>query len=279
MNPFKFVEMDSFYRVPEEMLIATADWEKSWNMTEAIGWMQQHWHYSLYSTFIYILVIFSLQDWMKGRKKLELRVPLIIWSGGLAIFSIMGCVRQYPDLKYSISEFGFDFSVCRVRTGMGGEAGLWGFLFAISKLVELGDTLFVALKKKPMPFLHWYHHVTVFVYCWYCFAYPSASIRWFCFMNYFVHSVMYTYYTLKAAHVYVPGFISRCVTVIQISQMFVGMAVISRAIYLYLQGYICDFDENGNILGTLMYLSYLILFVKFFCDAYLKPRKPAVKVD
>lgn len=31
---------------------------------------------------------------------------------------------------------------------------------------EFGDTWLLVLKKKPIIFLHWYHHMTVLLYSW-----------------------------------------------------------------------------------------------------------------
>lgn len=39
---------------------------------------------------------------------------------------------------------------------------------------ELVDTLFIVLRKKPLIFLHWYHHITVLLFCWHAFATLSA---------------------------------------------------------------------------------------------------------
>lgn len=36
-----------------------------------------------------------------------------------------------------------------------GPAGTWVLYFILSKLVELGDTLFLAALGKPIIFLHW----------------------------------------------------------------------------------------------------------------------------
>ena len=40
------------------------------------------------------------------------------------------------------------------------------------------DTVFLVLQKKPVIFLHWFHHVTVLLYCWHAFANWTASGLW-----------------------------------------------------------------------------------------------------
>ena len=63
---------------------------------------------------------------------------------------------------------------------------------------ELGDTIFIVLRKQKLIFLHWYHHITVLIYCWYSFSQYTAPARWFVVMNFIVHSIMYTYYAFRA---------------------------------------------------------------------------------
>lgn len=36
--------------------------------------------------------------------------------------------------------------------------GLWCVVFTVSKVLELMDTFFVVMRKKPLIFLHWYVH-------------------------------------------------------------------------------------------------------------------------
>lgn len=51
----------------------------------------------------------------------------------------------------------------------------WAFCF--SKLPELIDTVFIVLRKQPLIFLHWYHHASVLVYCWFSYQDYSSTGR------------------------------------------------------------------------------------------------------
>lgn len=39
------------------------------------------------------------------------------------------------------------------------------FLFNVSKVFEFVDTIFIVLRKKPLMFLHYYHHVVTMLFC------------------------------------------------------------------------------------------------------------------
>lgn len=73
--------------------------------------MQQKWHYSLYISVVYVLVIRSLQTWMNARQKpFNLRLPMAYWSSLLALFSIIGVVRCLPEFVHILYNKGFDAS-------------------------------------------------------------------------------------------------------------------------------------------------------------------------
>ena len=54
---------------------------------------------------------------------------------------------------------------------------------------ELLDTFFIVIHKKKLIFLHWYHHVSVLLYCWHSYVYKAPLGILFCVMNYGVHSM------------------------------------------------------------------------------------------
>ena len=68
----------------------------------------------------------------------------------------------------------------------------------VHQLPELVDTVFIVLRKQKLIFLHWYHHVTVLWFSWYSYVGFTSTCRWFMVMNYCVHSIMYSYYALRA---------------------------------------------------------------------------------
>jgi len=88
-------------------------------------------------------------------------------------------------------------------------------LFIYSPFSELIDTFFIIIHKKKLLFLHWYHHVTVLLYCWQCFAYTPSYAVIFMTMNYGVHALMYGYYFLMAVKMKPAWFNPMIITFVQ----------------------------------------------------------------
>lgn len=173
---------------------------------------------------------------------------------------------------------------------------LWTWWFAFSKIVELGDTIFIVLRRRPLTFLHVYHHCSVLLCTWYCVTHLASSSRWFITMNAVVHSVMYTYYAIQVARIIrVPKAISMTITILQVSlckhfkrlfvrhecifnvlllskilQMIIGVAVNFHGFNVKRQGGKCDLEDDIIYLMGALYFSYFLLFVWFFYDAYFR---------
>jgi elongation of very long chain fatty acids protein 6 len=243
----------------------TAGYEDSFH-----EWTKNNFHLCVYTSVAYMMFVYFGLKHMKHRPPYSLRIPLTIWSAFLAVYSILGTIRTLPEMVGTIQLYGVHVSLC-TTTYAYGATGFWTILFHLSKIVELGDTVFIIVRKRPLIFLHWYHHVTVMLFVWISNIEYAAPGRWFQVMNYFVHAFMYTYYTMRALQIRVPTQISMFITSLQIIQMFVGNGIF---FYLFYNRFLgpdtyCEISSSNMVYGILMYGSYLILFMNFFLKSYV----------
>ncbi|XP_016093556.1 elongation of very long chain fatty acids protein 6-like [Sinocyclocheilus grahami] len=202
---------------------------------------------------------------------------IFIYKSCLFSFSIIGAVRTGCFMLYMLRNSGFKQSVCDQSFYYGPISKFWACAFVLSKAPELGDTMFIVLRKQRLIFLHWYHHITVLVYSWYSYKDQVAGGGWFMTMNYTVHALMYSYYTARAAGVRVPKPCAIIITSSQIAQMAMGLAV-SALVYQWMQDGDCHSYIDNIVWASLMYLSYLLLFSSFFYQSYMKGSKQATSI-
>jgi len=164
-----------------------------------------------------------------------------------------------------------------IHTWGSGACGFWVTLFIFSKIPELIDTLFIVLRKKPLIFLHWYHHITVLLFCWSAFSSKASIGLYFVAMNFTVHAMMYGYYCLQALNMCPKSFPAYLITFSQIAQMFVGTGVCISAWYYNLTGAVCHNGRPNLIAGAVMYGSYLYLFVEFALNRFGPNKKKKAK--
>ncbi|KAF2898695.1 hypothetical protein ILUMI_07480, partial [Ignelater luminosus] len=154
----------------------TFHFESEFVYQDAVGWMSENWTLSFYYIVIYVIFIFGGQYVMKNKSRFDLKSLLSLWSATLAIFSILGALRTIPEFLHTLNNHGLYQSIC-VPSFIEQDrvASFWTYMFILSKLPELGDTVFIVLRKQPLIFLHWYHHITVLLYCWYSYSEKAAS--------------------------------------------------------------------------------------------------------
>ena len=231
-------------------------------------WMDHNWHWSLYASAIYLLTIYAGSRLMRNKKPFQLRRALTMWNAGLAAFSILGTIPFLSDrISVSISD-GFFRTACVTNVFSKPSLHLWAWLFSFSKIIELGDTLFIVLRKTPLAFLHWYHHITVLVLSWFAFTVDTAVSIWFGCLNFCVHSIMYTYYAMKVSGRHVPEGVAQLITILQISQMFFGFASNVLAYLQFSRGMECSYDRTLIFMGLFIYATYILLFINFFYQRY-----------
>ena len=255
--------------------------EERFNTSKVVSYAAQRWHYSFYISGLYVLAVFALRSYMSSQQRFNLRLPLFMWSLTLALFSLLGSAVTLPVMLAALFGHGWEGSICGdVLTG--GQRGLWAFLFCFSKFPELVDTLFIVLRKQKLIFLHWYHHVTVFIYCWYHYAVQLRPAQWFVTLNFVVHSIMYSYYALRASgQVRPPIWVNMFITVLQLLQMVVGVSI---NVFIYQQmgsdpTWHCDGQVETSYFyvywSFAMYFSYFVLFANFFWYAYFCKSSPS----
>lgn len=189
---------------------------------------------------------------------------IFVWNIFLSGLSVVLLVRLMPYVL-EVMELPWSEAICRHRHYGLNWGATWTFNWmGYSKVFELFDTLFLVIKKRPVITLHWYHHITVLVYVWLAHVFARTNVYLvFTVMNAFVHVLMYFYFALTAIRIYFP--FPQFLTILQIAQMVVG----SYAVYSSGQ---CPENPLNWWFGMLMYLSYFVLFSKFFLDKYRGPK-------
>ena len=256
--------------------------EKRFDEKVAIPWMSQYWHWSIYISALYLVLVYLGYQYMKDKEPFNLRTALCVWSACLSVFSLYAFIK-IVDPAYKLIYFGgLQHAICDTRNYVGSSGGgIWAFLFPLSKLPELGDTVFIVLRKQKLSFLHCYHHVTVFMYCWFSYAYPISTGIWFGIVNYAVHAIMYAYFTVRASGRRPPRWVATSITIIQLSQMFVGIYLNYMGITSLLMNRACETTWFNITISIFFYATYAVLFGNFFYWSYIykKAKIPSTKAD
>ncbi|CAB3403317.1 unnamed protein product [Caenorhabditis bovis] len=266
-------DMSTSYRYPFHFPYEQVENPKYWTII-----FQQYWYHFITISIVYFMLIKVIQKFMENRKPFNLRTPMILWNGGLAIFSIIATLRFSVDPLRSLYVEGFYRTLC-YSCHPNDVAAFWSFAFALSKIVELGDTMFIILRKRPLIFLHYYHHAVVLIYTVHSGAEHTAAGRFYILMNYFAHSLMYTYYTITAMGYRPTKWVSMGVTTVQTTQMLAGVGV-TWMVYKVKTEYNlpCQQSMANLYLAFTIYVSFAILFIQFFINAYIvksnKKKKP-----
>lgn len=162
----------------------------------------------------------------------------------------------------------------------------------MTKYIELADTLFLVLKKKPLTFLHTYHHGATAFLVWTQML-GQTPVSWVVItLNLGVHVVMYWYYTQCGRGIRV--WWKKYITVFQIAQFVLDLGMFSTpchqiietmlicqnlgfvyyASYLFCTNGYPGYDQKGIkeclavLAGVVILSSYLFLFIAFYFSTY-----------
>ncbi|KIJ05255.1 hypothetical protein PAXINDRAFT_93710 [Paxillus involutus ATCC 200175] len=226
-------------------------------------------------TVTYLAVVFGTREIMKDRAPLKLTIPfrahnLILSAGSLVLMALIGEEAFLNWMK--IGTYG---SLC-VPEAYTNRLDFYLMLTYYSKYYEFVDTIFLTLKKKPLSFLHVYHHSATAV-LGFVQLNGRATMCWFpAFLNLGVHALMYYYYFATAGGAKL--WWKKHLTTMQILQFIVVLVMGLFVSYQYiaynwfpsLLPHVgnCTITPTAIIVGYGVVSSYLILFLKFFRKTY-----------
>lgn len=269
-----YQEISCLYPSLLERSLYYTKWEQRYDPLPVLQWMQSNSMIPWIACGVYLLGIFGGQYVMKSYPSWKWKNALALWNLLLCLFSTLGMIRTLPQLIHNLFTASIRDNVCKdpLQWYGCGSTGLWIQLFVLSKFPELIDTFFIVIHKKKLIFLHWYHHITVLLYCWHSYVTLSPVGIFFVVMNYSVHASMYGYYFMMAIHYKPKWFHPMAVTTFQISQMVVGVLVTLIGFYYYKMDSSCHITAENNTAAFVMYGSYLFLFLQFFIGRYVEPK-------
>ncbi|CAO1622037.1 unnamed protein product [Jaminaea pallidilutea] len=232
----------------------------------------------------YLAVVFGGRQLMKGRQPFgeSLQIPFLIHNLALTIGSGLLLAVMLEEIIPILSRGGLFYGICH-EAAWTSRLETFYIINYWFKFWELLDTVFLVLKKKPLQFLHVYHHAATALLC-FSQLHGKTSVSWVVItLNLTVHVLMYFYYALSSLKIRVPW--KQAVTVCQITQFFIDLGVVYFASYVhwarkwklpFVGDYTtCAGKEYAAIAGMACLTSYLFLFLSFYAKTYNK--KPSSK--
>jgi len=233
------------------------------------------WPHAALAIVIYLSTIFGLREFMRDRQPLKLTFlfqlhNLLLTSGSALLLAVM--VEEITPIVWN---HGLFYGIC----GYGAWTPRLEFYYIINyyfKYFELLDTVFLALKKKPLAFLHVFHHSATALLC-FTQLNGRTSVSWVPItINLAVHVLMYYYYWATAGGRKI--WWKKYLTTMQITQFIIDLFVVYFAAYCYFASTYfpgqfptpgtCAGEEHAAIFGCGLLTSYLFLFIDFYVRTY-----------
>jgi len=242
---------------------------EDWRWNEGVTPLS-HWTVPVFSSVGYLALIALLMTIMRNKKPFDLKGLSVIHNAFLVVASFTMWVGVLMAAYESAQADGVLGLFCeKTEHSVNGKLGFWVYLFHLSKYYEYLDTIIMALRKKPIIFLHLFHHAAVVPVTWMWLHDQWLVGSWWCVMvNSLVHTFMYYYYLKTALGLDV--WWKRYITVGQIFQFFTGFLVVSFWFAVKNQpSYQCQGGLPAAYLSHTCNIALIYMFSKFYYKAYL----------
>ncbi|KAK0635189.1 fatty acid elongase [Bombardia bombarda] len=229
---------------------------------------------------IYYAIIFGGRELMRNREPFQLKSLFLIHNFYLTAISATLLALFVEQLLGTVVRGGIFHAICHGDGGWTQPLVVLYYLNYLTKYLELLDTCFLFLKKKPLTFLHCYHHGATALLC-YTQLIGSTAVSWVPItLNLLVHVVMYWYYFQSARGVRI--WWKEWITRLQILQFIIDLGFVYFASYTYFTSTYwswlpnygkCAGEEFAAFAGMGIISSYLFLFISFYIATYKKDGK------
>jgi len=244
------------------------EWQYVRGSTPLTEW---YWPLTLCST--YLVSVFVMRAIMKERKAWDLLWLRVIHNSFLCFGSFIMVLGMFSELWKVYQKGGVEAMWCDVEKHQTkGPLYSWYYIFYLSKFYEFIDTFILILRKKPITFLHCFHH---FITAWLCWLgiYDENAVQWIViWLNGTVHVFMYYYFLAQTLSSDV--WWKKYLTSAQILQFVIDLLFTTPWFYYSLtNGQKCSGSFATMAISNVIVISFLLLFLNFYNHAYT-PRDP-----
>eukprot|EP01018_Ginkgo_biloba_P019514 Gb_31554 [translate_table: standard] len=272
--------MGSFPNLTKEIRYWTAEHPSITNFEWNTSTWGASWEFLLSAVGSYLLLVAFLWYIMKKRSPpMHLGVIPIVHNIiilSLSALMVIGCwvaasfEMQRTRWLWGGSNKSKEWIFCfPIGTRSMGPVFFWSYVFYLSKYYEFVDTIILVLRKRPLTFLHVYHHAVVVVMCFLWLEYSQSLQIIALITNALVHTLMYTYYFLCSIG-YPPPW-KKLVTNCQIVQFLFSFLVSIVLLWLHFIGDGCS-GMKAWMFNALFNASLLVLFFNFHRRQYRKKK-------
>ncbi|KAG2159856.1 GNS1/SUR4 membrane protein [Suillus bovinus] len=227
----------------------------------------------------YLAVIFGIREIMKDRSPQRLNTLFRIHNAFLSVGSLILLVLMMEEVG-SIWLTNTTYGTMCDETSWTERLEFYYMVNYYFKYIELFDTVFLALKKKPLAFLHVFHHSATALLCFVQLN-GKTSVSWVVIsLNLAVHVIMYYYYFATAGGAKI--WWKKYLTSMQIIQFIIDIVIVYFGTYQHYAATHyhhlphwsnCAGTETAALFGCGLLTTYLGLFINFYIQTYKKSSK------
>ncbi|KIK38654.1 hypothetical protein CY34DRAFT_809141 [Suillus luteus UH-Slu-Lm8-n1] len=224
----------------------------------------------------YLISILSAREFMKNIPSFKLQTLFKIHNAFLSTGSLVLLLLITEEVVSVRMNVGTYDSMC-APSSWTDRLEFYYIINYYFKYYEFLDTLFLVLKKKPLTFLHVFHHASTALLAFVQLNGKLSPSWTVVSINLLVHVVMYYYYYATAGGA--KFWWKKYLTTMQITQFIIDLFIFYFCLYQhYVHKYFpalphfgdCSGSEPAALFGCALLTSYLLLFVDFYMRTYHK---------